>query len=275
MMLRTFCREHPLASFALLAFTISWLAAIPLILHARSEPAGELPVGWELLNVAGPAFAAIIVAGLVDGGAGIRRLLASCMNPRLPAAAWCWAVGAPIAIFTIAVLVVRITAGEWPALRGAVTGEAGTILSLWLVPALLGALSGPGEEPGWRGYALPKLLERNGPWRATLLLTLLWVPWHLPMFFYRPDFGIGDFALFGFALFCGAIWLTEIHLLAGGIAFAAIAWHSVWNFVAVTARALTPSPFPIMTTCILLGALYVGWRWLRKRPGRTIESAPA
>jgi membrane protease YdiL (CAAX protease family) len=40
------------------------------------------------------------------------------------------------------------------------------------------------EEPGWRGYALPRLEAALGPVRGSVLLALLQAGWHLPMFFY-------------------------------------------------------------------------------------------
>lgn len=40
------------------------------------------------------------------------------------------------------------------------------------------------EEPGWRGFALPRLEARFGPIRASLFLARLWAGWHLPLFFY-------------------------------------------------------------------------------------------
>ena len=44
-------------------------------------------------------------------------------------------------------------------------------------------LGGPiNEEPGWRGFALPKLQERHGPILATVILAPLWAGWHLPLF---------------------------------------------------------------------------------------------
>jgi membrane protease YdiL (CAAX protease family) len=44
-------------------------------------------------------------------------------------------------------------------------------------------LGGPaGEEPGGRGYALPRLEGSGGPVRASLLLALLWAAWHSPLF---------------------------------------------------------------------------------------------
>jgi membrane protease YdiL (CAAX protease family) len=44
-------------------------------------------------------------------------------------------------------------------------------------------LGGPlNEEPGWRGFALPRLQESYGPVLATIILAPLWAAWHLPLF---------------------------------------------------------------------------------------------
>ena len=44
-------------------------------------------------------------------------------------------------------------------------------------------LGGPlPEEPGWRGFALPRLQARYGPVWATLILAPLWAGWHVPLF---------------------------------------------------------------------------------------------
>jgi membrane protease YdiL (CAAX protease family) len=38
-----------------------------------------------------------------------------------------------------------------------------------------------GEEPGWRGFALPRLEARFSPLIANLILALFWALWHLPL----------------------------------------------------------------------------------------------
>src|SRR5947199_3415499 len=40
---------------------------------------------------------------------------------------------------------------------------------------------GLGEEPGWRGFALPHLQARFSPFLASLVLALVWAIWHLPL----------------------------------------------------------------------------------------------
>jgi len=45
------------------------------------------------------------------------------------------------------------------------------------------------EEPGWRGFALPRLQQRPGPLVGTLVLGLLWALWHLPLFLFDPGYG--------------------------------------------------------------------------------------
>src|SRR5262249_45840648 len=40
------------------------------------------------------------------------------------------------------------------------------------------------EEPGWRGFALPRLESRFGPLAGTLILGLVWSAWHVPFFWY-------------------------------------------------------------------------------------------
>lgn len=49
---------------------------------------------------------------------------------------------------------------------------------VFLMRTLLGG--GLGEELGWRGFALPRLSEKHGALRASLLIGLVWTFWHLP-----------------------------------------------------------------------------------------------
>jgi membrane protease YdiL (CAAX protease family) len=47
-----------------------------------------------------------------------------------------------------------------------------------------------GEELGWRGYLLPKLLERSSPRVAVLITGVIWGLWHAPMIALGHNYGL-------------------------------------------------------------------------------------
>jgi membrane protease YdiL (CAAX protease family) len=46
------------------------------------------------------------------------------------------------------------------------------------MPLLIGMV---GEELGWRGFALPRLLDKFDPIVSSLILALPWILWHIPL----------------------------------------------------------------------------------------------
>ena len=74
-----------------------------------------------------------------------------------------------------------IYSGELPNL-GALGGSS-YLLSYLATFALMTVLGGPLlEEIGWRGFALPRIEPLHGPLLASLILGVLWAPWHVPEF---------------------------------------------------------------------------------------------
>ena len=103
-----------------------------------------------------------------------------------------------------------------------------------LATAFMGA--GPiGEEPGWRGYALPRLLKRSGDIQASLVLGVFWALWHLPIMLGVPEWRGGlDIAIFLPSYLVGvlslAYVLTKIWRWSRGSIILAIWFHGLVNF---------------------------------------------
>src|SRR3712207_5496599 len=61
-----------------------------------------------------------------------------------------------------------------------------------------------GEELGWRGYLLPRLLS-VGRMRALVLVGLIWTAWHMPLIFLTPLYHSAGNRLIVLPLFVGTI----------------------------------------------------------------------
>ena len=94
---------------------------------------------------------------------------------------WLWWVVAltPPPAMVLAAAVLNTAAGApAPALTQLALGDLALLFGLYLINPLGGAL---GEEPGWRGYALPGLQVDRSPIAAALILGVLVAGWHLPL----------------------------------------------------------------------------------------------
>jgi membrane protease YdiL (CAAX protease family) len=59
--------------------------------------------------------------------------------------------------------------------------DALDVLSTFAMVLLIPGFAGAWEEPGWRGYAVPRLQSGRSALRAALILGLLVAGWHLPL----------------------------------------------------------------------------------------------
>lgn len=206
-------RDRPLASFFVLAYTISWLLWTPALILGVPvfSAATHTPSLWILPGIAlGVTGSAFLVTAVLDGKPGIQQLLRRLVL---------WRVGLrwyAVAVLLIPVSEVAITA----ALGGPDALRAVTPAALLLYPAayLAHFIFGPlFEESGWRGFALPRMQDRFGPLRASLLLGLLWSGWHF--FLYVPVWfssgagngvaGVGIFTLTTTAMTFIFTWLSN------------------------------------------------------------------
>lgn len=164
-------RRHRLIIFTVVALGWSWSWWLPLALGGASVRFGHwAPAYWA--GVPGPLIAAALLTTTTEGPSGLRRLL------RL-GSGWTRGVVATLALVAVAGLTVVATGGVALDRFGIASGlPVLPVVVLWLVQVLV---SGLGEEPGWRGYALPVLLERHRPIVATMIISGIWALWHLPL----------------------------------------------------------------------------------------------
>lgn len=170
--------------FLLLTFAISWgiggaWLAFPKPLTAAFGPFAYATPAYFVAAWA-PTLAALILTLAERGPSSLARLLARLVRLGPP---WTLAI-AVLALPALALVLslVMPMLGPWPVVPRQVLVAAPLVL---LTTAQIVTNSGPlGEELGWRGYALPRLLARTSPLKAGLILGLIWTAWHVPAFLF-------------------------------------------------------------------------------------------
>ena len=143
--MRAFLQRHVLVAFFLIAFLLSWYPWI--IALSRGQTTGPNPLG--------PFVAAIIMTAIVYGRAGLREFFSRFVRWRVGAKNYWIVVMTPILICMIAAGITILVAEPHP--------SALTIEKLREVPErflFIFLFIGLGEEPGWRGFALPELQKK-------------------------------------------------------------------------------------------------------------------
>lgn len=191
-----------------------------------------------VLQVAAPDLAVAVVVPTVFGWRGLRdlerrfRFWPRDLPWRRGVAAWVGAVsvfvGMSLATAALSRWVLPVEGFTWSWDRQVAPLALGLLTAMFLDG---GALF---EENGWRGFALPLLLQRHQPLTASMLLGILWALWHLPVKFdLFLTYGISDATLLFAVLTCKfvliSILISYFWQQAGQTTLIAIAMHGLSN----------------------------------------------
>ncbi len=255
-------RRYPLLSYFLLAYFFTWIIEVPMALGIRGVIDLHLPLWVEALAAFGPFLAAVIVLRATRGSEGVRELLASLCHWRVPPL-WAAVVIVPPFLVMLAALLLtgevsKLFSGEL--VRNLI--DAGKLMELIFVGSLI---RGIGEEPGWRGYALPVLRGRHGPLAATLMLWPVWAFWHMPSFLARPEFDAVQAVLFSLGILAATAWTTLLYDKTRSVLMLAI-WHTLVNITRGFAGAASAGAFVAYAQVTMLLGFGVILYWLIRRP---------
>ena len=179
---KSFIARKPLWAYFVFSYVFFWLflALFVVVLNIfHLKPDATPPWLMPLVTIFGswtPTLAAVIVTSTTEGRAGIGRLFRKFIQFKI-ATRWYLAALIPLGLAFAAVWIYRMAVGGMFA-------ESHLSLSFWIGLIVVNFLAGPtGEEAGWRGFALPRLLEMYTPLKAGVILGIIWDFWHLPLWF--------------------------------------------------------------------------------------------
>ena len=238
--MRSFFRRHTLVAFVAIAFLLSWYPWI--IALSRGRTSGPNPLGVFV--------AAIIMTVIVYGRAGLREFFSRLVRWRVGAMNYAIIFLTPLLICLVAAGITLLVAEPRPSPL--------SIEKLREVPErflFILLFIGLGEEPGWRGFALPELQKKYSPLCASLILAPIWAIWHLPLV--GNEFPLSIVPAFLLSLFGATFMLTWLFNRSNGSVLLPMLFHATVNSVGAGLI------FPLFTGSALLGLWYIyGAIWL-------------
>src|SRR5919106_2112172 len=200
-------RRHPLVTFFLLVFILTWVVWVP---RASGAPLGVVGQAWTWV----PAIAALLAAALTGGRGALRELGSRLVRWRV---GWQWYLVVILgpAVFSVAVAgIYALLGGSWAeAAPPAILQGPWLFLPLFLL--ILTFTDGLGEELAWRGFALPRLLTRYNALVASVVLGVIWALWHFPLVWTE-----------GSVMYQQPVWLLLVDITAKSVLFTWVFLHT-------------------------------------------------
>jgi membrane protease YdiL (CAAX protease family) len=205
-------QRHQLLTFFVLAFAFTWALL----------PSAGLSIPISLLALTGPAVAALATA-VLSGRGELSDLRLRVTMWRVPARWYAVALLLPLLVTALRTAIETFSGVVGPV-------ELQPIAFLSMVVFVLVA----GEEIGWRGFALPRLQARYGPWRASAIIGFLWAVWHFPLFLMpgMPQYGTPFFSYVPYLIALSTI-MTVLAMQTRGSVIIATLFHGSVNTIGI------------------------------------------
>jgi membrane protease YdiL (CAAX protease family) len=222
--LHSLADRRPASLYVAVAYAITWGF---VALWAAAPDLAALPRTLLFVGAGfGPWLAAMVLCRL--RGESVRDWLRSILRPRVGWRPYAVAVVLPLFGLAVAGGVHALVLG------GTVTPEvlpSPAEYPLYLAVVLF--LGGGQEEPGWRGYLLPVLQDRHGSLGAALVVGVVWVGWHVPLFLVPEAIQSGiDFWLYAPNVVAISVVLTWLYNRSRGSVLPVALLHAGANAVA-------------------------------------------
>ena len=208
-------KQHPIITFFVLTYAIAW---------------GCIPF-WTF-QAGAPFIAALIVIPLTQGVAGLKELGLRMIRWRVRWYWWALAIAMPLTVVGLVVGLNVALGASAPSMAS--YSSISTILLVFAVRLVNPGDGALGEEPGWRGFALPGLQSTLSPLVSTLILGVLVTGWHVPLLFLEEGL-LRPFMIVGFLLGTVAVtfWYTWLFNHTGGSVLLTLVSHAAQGTITI------------------------------------------
>lgn len=183
---------NELILFIVLSYLLTWFYIIPKALYSREITPLNIHPYFEILAAFGPALAALILVYVKSRKVGVQGLLSRILIWKVDLKWYFVALFLQPIIWLSALYIHVLLGGELPIFSNIPVFEylnlSNIINPIYLAILIILAFFVQvvlllGEEIGWRGFMLPKMLSITNWINSSLILGVIWTIWHIPLFY--------------------------------------------------------------------------------------------
>ncbi|UCG90229.1 MAG: CPBP family intramembrane metalloprotease [Candidatus Heimdallarchaeota archaeon] len=259
--------KHSLIVYFLLAYTISWIGWLSLVIVTPTPWSIQWPT-LMTIGISGPLLASLIVTSIINGQKGLREFLSRIFAWRVHYSWYLAAFGIPTMIWFLPTAIHIFLGGTPPVLFNKTPYIPSSCMFLQVYDNLplcvilqfvtIFLFNGVTEEPGWRGIALPKLQERFNAVQSSIIIGIIHACWHLPLYFIpgttkyfaETEKLLLPFMSFVIVIILSSFIYTWIYNSTESILLPVIS-HTMWNLSIGLLRPPTPG-YPVGYDVILI-----------------------
>ncbi len=248
--------RHESATFFIVTIFVTWIIWLPMLLIKNFG--AHFPLLYDVLKTVGtfvPSVSGFIFAYTFGGKAELCGLFKSLLDIHIRPKWLLFIFFVLPGVSAVSCLIFFLLGNSLPPMQ----------FTPWFIPVAfvyILVFMGPlGEEAGWRGFALKRLLRCSSPLKASVLLGVAWSIWHLPLFFIEgttqnalTSFGIFP-SLIGYFLYTVMIsfLITLLYIMSSGSVLGSVLLHTMGNL----SLGIVPLIFSVKGALILLLVLCV------------------
>lgn len=250
-------KRYPQATFWLIAWATSFFGFYMRALY---------PSDLWVFFVWGSFLGGVLVTGIADGRRGLKTYFNRIVRWRVGVQWYLVAIFLPL-MLRLAAFGLNLASGATMTSNPQMPTLGDLIFDLLIIFFFIAL----GEEPGFRGFALPRLMIARSALAASLILGVLHTIWHLPLFITGEDPAVPTTLI----ILSGAILITWVFNHARGSVLIIMILHTSVNLWGDVFRPLFTGP-DVLKQEIWLTVAYVGAAILVAiLAGRELGRAPA
>lgn len=223
-----FVAGREVVTFFALTLVLSWAVWVPGAVGIVEYSSLALGVAI-IVGGFGPLVAAAIVTWLV--GDSLRAWAGQVLRWRVRPRWYLAALGIPLVLFAAVSLIYAALGNPIEPLASRQQIPLFAVLLIFAFNVVFVFLLGGGqEELGWRGFALPRLLERFDAVTASLVIGAVWAVWHLPLFVVEGSSQYGTpFVPYAISLLALSMLFTWLYRATGRSVLLVMILHASYN----------------------------------------------